>query len=313
MAKQNRQTVSYLTRRFREVGLNPNARHGQNFLIDLNLIELLAKSAKLTPDDVVLEIGTGTGSLTALLAADAARVITVEIDGHLFQMAREELEQFDNVTMLRQDALKNKNRFDARLLESVNHWMKEVDGAVFKLAANLPYNVATPIISNLLRCEIIPTTMTVTIQKELADRILAKPNSKDYGALSVWIHATGVDVELISVMPPSVFWPRPKVESAILQIEYRPDKHAQIPDTEFFHQFRQEHVFPSKKIFTQCCHCCVQESIDETGSRPSTVGNESGTGRPYRTADGGKNTTDVRVVSCAGWAVKLTARSAMAK
>ena len=247
MAKQNRQTVSYLTRRFREVGLNPNARHGQNFLIDLNLIELLAKSAKLTPDDVVLEIGTGTGSLTALLAADAAHVITVEIDGHLYQMAREELEDFDNVTMLRQDVLKNKNRFDARVLESVRHWTKEIGGSVFKLAANLPYNVATPIISNLLRCEIIPTTMTVTIQKELADRILAKPNSKDYGALSVWIQSL-CDVELIRVMPPTVFWPRPKVESAILHIEYRPDKHARIPDTEFFHQFVRSMFFHRRKF-----------------------------------------------------------------
>ncbi|MCH2182909.1 MAG: 16S rRNA (adenine(1518)-N(6)/adenine(1519)-N(6))-dimethyltransferase RsmA [Mariniblastus sp.] len=247
MAKQNRQTVSYLTRRFKEVGLNPNARHGQNFLIDLNLIELLAKSAQLTPDDVVLEIGTGTGSLTSLLAAQAARVITVEIDGHLYQMACEELEPFENITMLRQDALKNKNRFDSRVLEAIDEGVKAVDGGVLKLVANLPYNVATPIISNLLRCEIVPATMTVTIQKELADRILAAPNSKDYGALSVWIQSL-CDVELIRVMSPGVFWPRPKVESAILHLEHRPDKRASIPDTEFFHQFVRSMFFHRRKF-----------------------------------------------------------------
>ena len=247
MVKQNRQTVSYLTRRFKEVGLNPNARHGQNFLIDLNLIELLAKSAKLTPDDVVLEIGTGTGSLTGLLATDAAQVVTVEIDGYLYQMAREELEEFENVTMLHQDALKNKNRFDPRVMETIQRAMDKVDGSVFKLAANLPYNVATPIISNLLRCEIVPASMTVTIQKELADRILAEPNSKDYGALSVWIQSL-CDIELVRVMSPKVFWPRPKVESAILHIEHRPDKRARIADTEFFHQFVRSMFFHRRKF-----------------------------------------------------------------
>ncbi|MCH2178542.1 MAG: 16S rRNA (adenine(1518)-N(6)/adenine(1519)-N(6))-dimethyltransferase RsmA [Mariniblastus sp.] len=276
MAKQNRQTISYLTRRFREVGLNPNARHGQNFLIDLNLIELLANSAKLTPDDVVLEIGTGTGSLTALLASQAARVITVEIDGYLYQMAREELEDFSNVTMLRQDALKNKNRFDSRVIEAVHQALAEVDGSVFKLAANLPYNVATPIISNLLRCEIIPASMTVTIQKELADRIMAGPNSKDYGALSVWIQSL-CDVELIRVMSPKVFWPRPKVESAILHIEHRPDKRSQIPDVEFFHQFVRSMFFHRRKFLrsvavaafkNQLTKPQVDEVLDEMGLGP---------------------------------------------
>ena len=97
MAKQNRQTISYLTKRFAEVGLEPNRRHGQNFLIDLNLIKMLADSAKITPDDVVLEIGTGTGSLTGMLAENAAHVITVEIDAHLYQIAREELEEVENL------------------------------------------------------------------------------------------------------------------------------------------------------------------------------------------------------------------------
>ncbi|MFN5707485.1 MAG: rRNA adenine N-6-methyltransferase family protein, partial [Planctomycetota bacterium] len=94
MTKANRQTISYLRRRFSQVGLEPNARHGQNFLIDLNLIEILAEAAEIGPQDVVLEIGTGMGSLTALLAEHAGRVVTVEIDQHLHQLAREELERY---------------------------------------------------------------------------------------------------------------------------------------------------------------------------------------------------------------------------
>ncbi|MFM7741832.1 MAG: ribosomal RNA small subunit methyltransferase A, partial [Planctomycetota bacterium] len=190
MTKANRQTISYLRRRFGQVGLEPNARHGQNFLIDLNLIEILAEAADIGPQDVVLEIGTGMGSLTALLAEKAGKVVTVEIDQHLHQLAREELEQYDNVVMIKQDALKNKNHFAQPVLDTVRAALESVPSAQFKLAANLPYNIATPIISNLLICELPPPiSMTVTIQKELADRIMAAPNSKDYGALSVWIQS----------------------------------------------------------------------------------------------------------------------------
>ena len=119
MAKVNRQTVSYLSRRFEEVGLNPNKRHGQNFLIDLNLLNMIARTADLNKNDVVLEIGTGMGSLTGLFAEAAAQVVTVEIDHHLHQLAAEELESFDNIEMLKQDALKNKNQFAPEVVEAV--------------------------------------------------------------------------------------------------------------------------------------------------------------------------------------------------
>lgn len=246
MAK-NRQTISYLNRRFKEVGLNPNKRHGQNFLIDLNLIELLADSAELTPDDVVLEVGTGTGSLTGLLAAKARHVITVEIDQHLHQMAQEELEDHDNITFLHQDALKNKNNFAPEVLETVKERLEEYPGGIFKLAANLPYNVATPIISNLLRCPILPEAMSVTIQKELGDRLVAEPNSKDYGALSVWAQSL-CDVRIVRVMAPTVFWPRPRVDSAIVHLAHRPDKRSLIPDVEFFHTFTRRIFFHRRKF-----------------------------------------------------------------
>jgi len=242
-----RQTVSYLTQRFREVGLEPDSKHGQNFLIDMNLLEMLANSAQIDGRDVVLEVGTGTGSLTALLATHAAEVVTVEIDGHLYQLSRELLDGLGNVTQLLQDALRNKNNFADNVLETLREKISASPDRRFKLAANLPYNVATPIISNLLLTDIPPYSMTVTIQKELGDRIMAKPSTKDYSSLSIWIQSQ-CDVELVRIMPPSVFWPRPKVHSAILHITLNQEKRDRIPDLRFFHTFVRSMFFHRRKF-----------------------------------------------------------------
>ena len=118
MTISGNQTLTFLRERFREVGIDPRNRHGQNFLIDLNLVRLLVDAARLTHDDVVLEIGTGNGSLTALLAQRAGAVVSVEIDERLYQLASEELFGFDNVTLLQLDALRNKHTLDARVLVS---------------------------------------------------------------------------------------------------------------------------------------------------------------------------------------------------
>ena len=222
--------------RFQEVGIQPATRHGQNFLIDLNLQQLIVDSADLSERDVVLEIGTGTGALTALMAKQAGAVITVEIDGHLFELASELLLGVDNVMMLKHDALKNKNRFDSRIMEAIGVELGVDPERRLKLVANLPYNIATPVLSNLLTCEHTPHTMVATIQKELGDRIVAKPRSKDYGALSVWMQCQA-DAEIVRIMPPGVFWPPPKVESAIMRIVVDAERRAAIPDLRYFHQF----------------------------------------------------------------------------
>jgi 16S rRNA (adenine1518-N6/adenine1519-N6)-dimethyltransferase len=262
MVKINRQTVSYLSKRFEEVGLNPNKRHGQNFLIDLNLIQLLARSAQVGPNDVVLEIGTGMGSLTSMLAEHAAAVVTVEIDQFLYQMAREELEQCDNVEMLKQDALKNKNHIHPNVMAAVERHLKAGPNRVFKLAANLPYNVATPIISNLIGCEPHPATMTVTIQKELADRMQAAPGSKDYGSLSVWVQSL-CDVELVRVMSPTVFWPRPKVESAIVHLIHSETRRAAIPDLDYFQNFVRAVFFHRRKFMRSVLVSAFKDAMEK--------------------------------------------------
>jgi len=241
------QTLSFLMRRFDEVGIRPHTRFGQNFLIDSNLQRLLLESARLGPDDVVLEVGTGTGSLTVLMAQAAAAVVTVEIDPQLFQLAGEELHGLENVTQLPLDALKSKNRLNPEMLETVFGHLAAAPGRRLKLVANLPYNVATPILSNLLALESPPYSMTVTIQRELAERIIATPGTKDYGALSIWVQSQS-RAEIVRIMSPEVFWPRPKVSSAIIQISYDETLRKRIPDREFFHRFVRSMFFHRRKF-----------------------------------------------------------------
>jgi 16S rRNA (adenine1518-N6/adenine1519-N6)-dimethyltransferase len=257
-----RQTKSFLIERFREMGIAPATRHGQNFLIDLNLVQLIIDSADLGPDDVVLEVGTGTGSLTAMMAARAAAVVTVEIDGHLFELASEELIDLHNVTMLHLDALHNKNRFDDRVMEAVGQQLAAAPGRRFKLVANLPYNIATPVISNLLLAPHVPHSMTVTIQKELADRMIAPPSTKDYSALSVWIQSQ-CDVEIVRVMAPTVFWPAPNVTSAIIRLVIDPERRAAIPDLRYFHQLTKALFLHRRKFLRANVLAAMKRHLDK--------------------------------------------------
>jgi 16S rRNA (adenine1518-N6/adenine1519-N6)-dimethyltransferase len=257
-----RQTISYLTRRFQEAGIRPEVRHGQNFLIDLNLLDVLIDTANPTKDDVVLEVGTGMGSLTAMLAERAAHVVTVEIDPRLHQMASEELESYSNITMLLQDALRNKNHLADNVLTEVQSHLAAAPGRQFKLVANLPYNVATPILSNLLTAEPTPVSLTATIQKELADRMIAPAGVKDYSALSVWMQSL-CDLHIARILPPQVFWPRPKVHSAIIHIVPVAEKRANIPDLEFFHQFVRGLFLHRRKFLRSSLVAALQDRLDK--------------------------------------------------
>lgn len=222
-------------------------QYGQNFLIDLNLLELLFDTAQVGPDDVVLEVGAGTGALSAMLASLAASVVSVEIDRNLAELAREEIALHENATLLVQDALKNKNHLDPVVLDAVRERLAEAPGRRFKLVANLPYNVATPIISNLLAHGPVPETMTVTIQMELAERIISPPNTRDYSALSVWVQSQ-CQVRIVRSIPPSAFWPRPNVTSAIIQLTLDPALRGRIANLDFFHTFVRSMFFHRRKV-----------------------------------------------------------------
>jgi 16S rRNA (adenine1518-N6/adenine1519-N6)-dimethyltransferase len=234
-------------RRFREAGVRPRTQLGQNFLIDMNLQRVLLDTAALTDQDVVLEIGTGTGGLTALMAQQAAAVVTVEVDRQLFQLAGEELFELQNVVMLQADALRNKNRLDPDVLEAVYRQLDAAPGRRFKLVANLPYNVATPIITNLLALERSPQSMTCTIQKEVAERLVARPGTKDYGSLAIWVQVQ-CRAEIVRILAPSVFWPRPKVSSAFVHIALDGPRREGIPDRGFFHDFVRKMFFHRRKF-----------------------------------------------------------------
>src|SRR5262249_42430132 len=155
-----------LGKRFAEAGIRLNNRHGQNFLVDLNLMRLIVERAELGPHDVVLEVGTGTAALTSMMAPRVAAVVTVEIDPSLARLASEELFGLENVVLLEQDALKNKSTFDPRVIDALQAHLAAAAGRELKLVANLPYSVATPVIANLLAAPVLPRSMTVTIQRE---------------------------------------------------------------------------------------------------------------------------------------------------
>ncbi len=242
-----RQTTAYLKKLFAEVGFSMNARRGQNFLVDLNLIDVLERSAGIEPTDVVLEVGTGTGTLTERLAASAARVVTAEIDPRLAQLARDRLVDRDNVTLVEGDVLAAKHRFAPAVMEAVRTAFEASPSGRFLLVANLPYCVATPVVSNLLALDRPFDVAVVTVQREMAERLIAPAGAPSYNALSVWVGAQ-CRGEIVRILPPTVFWPRPKVDSAIIRLDLEPARRMAITDLVRFHAFVRDVFCHRRKL-----------------------------------------------------------------
>jgi 16S rRNA (adenine1518-N6/adenine1519-N6)-dimethyltransferase len=224
-----RQTQSYLRDLFATHRLRPNGKLGQNFLIDLNLLDFILRSAELTRADLALEIGAGTGSLTARLAERAGAVLSVEIDSHFHALAQEAVQGMEHVRLLHADVLKNKNHLNPEVLAQLADLRERYRPLRIKLVANLPYAVATPVISNLLLSDAPIERMVVTVQWEIAEKLAAAPGGKEFGALSVLVQALA-DVEVLRRLPSTVFWPRPAVASGIVRVIPQPAKRALVPD-----------------------------------------------------------------------------------
>lgn len=230
-----RQTLSYLRGLLEAHGLRPKNKLGQSFLIDLNFLDFMVRQAQLSRADLVIEVGSGTGSLTAKLAEQAGHVLSVEIDPGFFELTQENTEQFDNVTLLLADILEKKNQLNPDVLARIQRLWQTGKWQHLKMVSNLPFVVATPVIVNFLLSELPLELLLVTVQWELAARLEAKPGTKDYSAVSVIVQALA-DVEVLRRMPPQLFWPRPKVDSALVKIVPRPEKRAALADLSWFHR-----------------------------------------------------------------------------
>lgn len=217
-------------------GVRPNKRLGQHFLIDLNLLTKIVETADITQDDVVLEVGCGTGSLTQALAEKAGKVIAVEIDPTLAQIASQQLEEKNNVQILNTDILENKHNLSTAVINAIASARKENKGK-FLLVANLPYNAASVVMMNLITASsdspLSIDAMYATVQKEVAERMVAEPGGKDYGTLSIFLNATG-EVKLLRTLKPSVFWPQPQVNSAMVSYTHSKSKVRRIIDMRIF-------------------------------------------------------------------------------
>lgn len=205
-------TIAVLNR----YGFTFQKKYGQNFLIDSNMLEKIIHEAGITKEDTVLEIGPGIGTMTQYLCENAGKVIAVEIDKNLIPILTEDtLKDYDNVRVINEDILK----VDINALVQ-----EENNGKPIKVVANLPYYITTPIVMGLFESHVPIDSITIMVQKEVADRMQVGPGTKDYGALSLAVQYYAKP-EIVAVVPPECFMPRPNVSSAVIRLK----RHSETP------------------------------------------------------------------------------------
>ncbi len=203
--------------------LSIQKKFGQNFLIDDSVLSGTVEAAGVTKDDTVLEIGPGIGTMTQYIAESAGKVIAVEIDKMLIPILEDTLSEYDNVKVINNDILK------VDIEKIVN---EENGGRPVKVVANLPYYITTPILMRLLESDLPIESITVMVQKEVADRMSEKPGSKDYGALSLAVQYY-TKPSLVQVVPPSCFIPQPGVDSAVIHLKCHKNPPVEVKDPKF--------------------------------------------------------------------------------
>ena len=244
------QTKQQIQQLLASAGVFPNKRFGQHFLIDLNLMRLLIDCANIGSDDIVLEVGCGTGSLTEGLAERAGYCLAVELDRTLAKIAKEQLAKKKNIAVIDTDILESKHTVSATVIEAIEQARKKHPGRLL-LVANLPYNVACPVMLNLVVGPTVADNMYVTIQKQVAERMTAKPGSRDYGTLSIFLSATG-DVKTEKILKPTVFWPQPQVDSAMVSFVRKKQNVSRIKSMELFGEVVNLFMGHRRKMLKAC-------------------------------------------------------------
>ncbi|MGN8648220.1 16S rRNA (adenine(1518)-N(6)/adenine(1519)-N(6))-dimethyltransferase RsmA [Gracilibacillus sp. HCP3S3_G5_1] len=227
---------------------------GQNFLIDVNILKNIIDKAGITKEMNAIEIGPGIGALTEQLAIAADKVVAFEIDGRLLPILEDTLQAYDNVEIINQDILKAD-------FEEV--WKTHFqDDKLVKVVANLPYYITTPILMQLLMANLPISSITVMIQKEVAERMAAHENTKEYGSLSIAIqYYTEAQVKM--VVPKTVFMPQPRVDSAVLHLEKREKPPVQVDDEAFFFQLVQASFQQRRKTLRNNLSRHFKESLSK--------------------------------------------------
>lgn len=204
----------------KKYNFNFQKKFGQNFLIDTRVLERIIDEAEITKDDMVLEIGPGIGTMTQYLCESARKVVAVEIDTALIPILSDTLGEYDNVTVINDDILK------VDINKLVN---EENEGRPIKVVANLPYYITTPIIMGLFEKKVQVESITIMVQKEVADRMQAGPGTKDYGALSLAVQYYSKP-EIVANVPPNCFMPRPNVSSAVIRLKSHKERPFEVKD-----------------------------------------------------------------------------------
>ncbi|WP_152657409.1 16S rRNA (adenine(1518)-N(6)/adenine(1519)-N(6))-dimethyltransferase RsmA [Oceanobacillus sp. CFH 90083] len=203
---------------------------GQNFLIDVNVLENIIRQAGITKEAGAIEIGPGMGALTEQLAIHADKVVAFEIDQRLLPILKETLTDYDNVDIIHQDIL------EANVEEVIQTHFHQ--GQDIHVVANLPYYITTPILMKLVRDQLPVTSLTVMIQKEVADRMAAVPNTKSYGSLSIAVQYY-TEARVVMNVPKQVFMPQPNVDSSVLKLVIRKEAPVQVDNEDFFFELIQ--------------------------------------------------------------------------
>lgn len=263
-------TIAVLNR----YGFNFQKKFGQNFLIDENVVEKIVRESGVTKDDFVLEVGPGIGTMTQILCENAREVVAVEIDKKLIPILTEDtLSWYDNVTVINEDILK------LNIKELAD---KKNGGKPIKVVANLPYYITTPIIMGLFESGVPLDSITIMVQKEVADRMQVGPGTKEYGALSLAVQYYAKP-EIVAIVPPNCFMPRPNVGSAVIRLTRHKEVPVQVDDEKLMFRIIRASFNQRRKTLANGLNNApdihltkeqIQECIEELGV-PATIRGEA--------------------------------------